>query len=80
MPSDGRAARAGPGGVPGRVGGCSGTSRQGVTWCHGAAADPVRLHAWLETDDREPVAEPPSTARFAVLRTIPVRDDGGETD
>ncbi|OXM43122.1 lasso peptide biosynthesis B2 protein [Amycolatopsis alba] len=55
-------------------------SRQRVTWCHGAAADPVRLHAWVETDDRQPVAEPPSTARFAVLRTIPARDDGGESD
>ena len=47
-------------------------SRQGVTWRHGAAADPVRLHAWVETDHGHPVAEPPSTAaRFAVLRTIP---------
>ncbi|QWF85919.1 lasso peptide biosynthesis B2 protein [Amycolatopsis sp. CA-230715] len=55
-------------------------SRQRLTWCHGAAADPVRLHAWVETDDRQPVAEPPSTARFAVLRTIPARDDGGESD
>ncbi|WP_275295195.1 lasso peptide biosynthesis B2 protein [Amycolatopsis sp. La24] len=55
-------------------------SRQRVTWCHGAAADPVRLHAWVDTDDREPVAEPPSTARFAVLRTIPARGDGGESD
>ncbi|MGW4529166.1 lasso peptide biosynthesis B2 protein [Amycolatopsis sp. NPDC004378] len=57
-----------------------GASRQRVTWCHGAAADPVRLHAWVETDDRQPVAEPPSTARFAVLRTIPAREDGGEND
>ncbi|UMP06893.1 lasso peptide biosynthesis B2 protein [Amycolatopsis sp. EV170708-02-1] len=55
-------------------------SRQRVMWCHGAAADPVRLHAWVETDDRQPVAEPPSTARFAVLNTIPARDDGGESD
>jgi hypothetical protein len=55
-------------------------SRQRVTWCHGAAADPVRLHAWVETDDGHRVAEPPSTARFAVLRTIPERDNGGEND
>ncbi|WP_422647137.1 lasso peptide biosynthesis B2 protein [Actinoalloteichus caeruleus] len=55
-------------------------SRQRVTWCHGAAADPVRLHAWVETDDGHRVAEPPSTARFAVLRTIPERDSGGEND
>jgi hypothetical protein len=54
--------------------------RQRVTWCHGAAADPVRLHAWVETDDGHRVAEPLSTARFAVLRTIPERDNGGETD
>lgn len=55
-------------------------SRQRVTWCHGAAADPVRLHAWVETDDRQRVAEPPSTGRYIALRTIPVRDDGGEND
>ncbi|MBW1604755.1 lasso peptide biosynthesis B2 protein [Streptomyces sp. JJ66] len=55
-------------------------SRQRVTWCHGAAADPVRLHAWVETDDGHRVAEPPSTARFAVLRAIPERDNGGEND
>lgn len=53
-------------------------SRQRVTWCHGVAADPVRLHAWVETDDNERIAEPPSTARFAVLRTIPARDNGGD--
>jgi hypothetical protein len=55
-------------------------SRQRVTWCRGVAADPVRLHAWVETDDGNRVAEPPSTARFAVLRTIPERDHGGESD
>jgi Transglutaminase-like superfamily len=47
-------------------------SRQWVTWRHGAASDPVRLHAWVEDENGHPVAEPPSTAaRFAVLRTIP---------
>lgn len=51
-------------------------SRQRVTWCHGAAADPVRIHAWVEDDHGQPVAEPPSTAaRFAVLRTIPDRQE-----
>jgi hypothetical protein len=55
-------------------------SRHRVTWCHGAAADPVRLHAWVETDDGHRVAEPPSTARFAQLRAIPERDAGGEND
>jgi hypothetical protein len=51
-------------------------SRQRVTWCHGATADPVRLHAWVETHDGDRVGEPPSSARFAVLRTIPERDTG----
>ncbi|MFV2172555.1 lasso peptide biosynthesis B2 protein [Actinomadura sp. LOL_016] len=51
-----------------------------VRWCHGVAADPVRLHAWIETCDRQPVAEAPSTLRFAVLLTIPVSDDERETD
>ncbi|GAA4223600.1 hypothetical protein GCM10022254_01050 [Actinomadura meridiana] len=55
-------------------------SHRRVTWCHGAAADPVRLHAWVETDDGHRVAEPPSTARFAVLLTIPERTNGGESD
>jgi len=55
-------------------------SRHRVTWCHGAAADPVRLHAWVETGNRQPVAEPPSTLRCAVLRAIPARDHGGEND
>lgn len=55
-------------------------SRLRVTWCHGAAADPVRLHAWVETDDGGQVAEPPSTARFAVLLTIPELGNGGEND
>ncbi|APU15584.1 lasso peptide biosynthesis B2 protein [Actinoalloteichus fjordicus] len=55
-------------------------SRQRVTWCHGVAADPVRLHAWVETDDGHPVAEPPSTLRFTALRTIPVRNLGDEND
>ncbi|KPM50530.1 hypothetical protein ACG83_04710 [Frankia sp. R43] len=52
--------------------------RKRVTWCHGAAADPVRLHAWVETDDGQRVAEPSSTARFGVLRAVPERDDGSE--
>lgn len=53
-------------------------SRRRVTWCHGAAADPVRLHAWVETDDGDRVGEPPSTGRFTGLRTIPERDPGTE--
>jgi hypothetical protein len=46
-------------------------SRRRVTWCHGVAADPVRLHAWVETSHGEPVAEPPSTLRYTTLLTIP---------
>lgn len=45
------------------------TSRQRVTWCHGVAADPIRLHAWVETDG-QPVAEPESTQQYTPLRTI----------
>jgi len=48
-------------------------SRRGVTWCHGVAADPVRLHAWVEVN-REPVAEPSSTLRYTTLRTVPDRN------
>jgi hypothetical protein len=44
-------------------------SRQRVTWCHGVAADPIRLHAWVETDS-QPIAEPESTLRYTALRTI----------
>ncbi|WP_091614445.1 lasso peptide biosynthesis B2 protein [Amycolatopsis saalfeldensis] len=46
-------------------------SHRRVIWCHGAAADPIRLHAWVETVGHDPVAEPVSTGRFATLRTIP---------
>lgn len=52
---------------------------QRVTWCHGATADPIRLHAWVQTEDGQRVAEPPSTARFTVLRTIPNHRQGGES-
>lgn len=45
-------------------------SRQRVTWCHGVIADPICLHAWVETDG-QPVAEPESTHRYTALRTIP---------
>lgn len=50
-------------------------SRLRVDWCHGVAADPIRLHAWVETDEG-PVAEPPSTARYTSIRTIPIRNQG----
>nr|BFF02962.1 hypothetical protein GCM10020241_46370 [Streptoalloteichus tenebrarius] len=46
--------------------------RAGVRWCHGVAADPVRFHAWVETEPgRRPVAEPLSTQRYATIRAIP---------
>jgi hypothetical protein len=44
--------------------------RLGVTWCHGVAADPVRLHAWVQTEDGIPVAEPASTRACTPLLTL----------
>jgi hypothetical protein len=52
-------------------------SRRGVTWCHGVAADPIRLHAWIESTTAGPVAELPSTRHYTILRTIPERIQGG---
>lgn len=51
--------------------------RHGVTWCHGVRGDPIRLHAWIESTDAGPVAEPPSTRHYTILRTIPERRQGG---
>ncbi|MFE3073489.1 lasso peptide biosynthesis B2 protein [Streptomyces sp. NPDC059247] len=46
-----------------------------VTWCHGIAPDPVRLHAWVQTGDGTPVAEPGSTrAHTPVLVIGDLRD------
>ncbi|MFI5530614.1 lasso peptide biosynthesis B2 protein [Kitasatospora sp. NPDC051853] len=47
--------------------------RLSVTWCHGIAADPVRLHAWVQTEDGVPVAEPPSTLAYTPVLTIGAR-------
>ncbi|MFJ7419609.1 lasso peptide biosynthesis B2 protein [Streptomyces uncialis] len=47
--------------------------RLSVTWCHGVAPDPVRLHAWIQTDDGDPAAEPPSTLAFTLALTIGAR-------
>jgi hypothetical protein len=44
-----------------------------VTWCHGIAADPVRLHAWVQTGDGSPVAEPPSTRAYTPVLTLGAR-------
>jgi hypothetical protein len=46
-------------------------SRFRVTWRHGVAADPVRLHAWVETSGGELIAEPASTAQYTPLLAIP---------
>lgn len=45
-----------------------------VTWCHGVASDPVRLHAWVQArvgNKGVPAAEPASTGRYTILRAIP---------
>ncbi|MFJ8046057.1 lasso peptide biosynthesis B2 protein [Kitasatospora sp. NPDC096147] len=47
--------------------------RRSVTWCHGIAADPVRLHAWVQTEDGVPVGEPPSTLAYAPVLTLGAR-------
>ncbi|MPZ12703.1 MAG: lasso peptide biosynthesis B2 protein, partial [Kiloniellaceae bacterium] len=39
-------------------------------WCHGIAADPIQLHAWIALDGR-PVAEPASITRYTPLLRIP---------
>ncbi|MGH3814373.1 MAG: lasso peptide biosynthesis B2 protein [Pseudonocardiaceae bacterium] len=43
---------------------------QRAGWCHGIAADPIRLHAWIALDGH-PVAEPASTSRYTPLLHIP---------
>ncbi|MGW6207402.1 lasso peptide biosynthesis B2 protein [Streptomyces sp. NPDC055089] len=47
--------------------------RRRVTWCHGIAADPVRLHAWVQTDDKSPVAEPSSIRAYTPALTLGAR-------
>ncbi|WP_221522121.1 lasso peptide biosynthesis B2 protein [Kitasatospora kifunensis] len=47
--------------------------RLSVTWCHGVASDPVRLHAWVQTEDGTPAAEPPSTLAYTPALTIGAR-------
>ncbi|MFG2747472.1 lasso peptide biosynthesis B2 protein [Streptomyces xanthophaeus] len=44
--------------------------RLGVTWCHGIAPDPVRLHAWVRTWDGGLAAEPVSTNVYTPALTI----------
>ncbi|MGH3831417.1 MAG: lasso peptide biosynthesis B2 protein [Pseudonocardiaceae bacterium] len=46
-----------------------------ASWCHGVAADPLRLHAWIEANGK-PVDEPASTELFTpIMRIPPDRDD-----
>ncbi|MFF0053220.1 lasso peptide biosynthesis B2 protein [Streptomyces microflavus] len=49
------------------------TRRLAVVWCHGIAADPVRLHAWVQTVDGDTVAEPRSTLAYTPALTIGAR-------
>lgn len=44
-------------------------------WCHGVAADPIQLHAWIALKGVA-VAEPVSTDRYTTL----IRFSGGATD
>lgn len=41
-----------------------------VTWCHGIAPDPVRLHAWVQTEHGELVAEPGSTRAYTPVLVL----------
>ncbi|WP_086822803.1 lasso peptide biosynthesis B2 protein [Streptomyces sp. NRRL B-24572] len=49
--------------------------RLSVTWCHGVAPDPVRLHAWVQTEDGGLVAEPESTRAYTPVLVIGDRSD-----
>lgn len=41
-----------------------------ASWCHGVAADPLRLHAWIEAYGKA-VGEPASTELFTPIMRIP---------
>lgn len=43
-------------------------------WCHGVAADPLRLHAWVEADGKR-VGEPASTGLFTPIMRVPSGGD-----
>ncbi|MEU3687993.1 lasso peptide biosynthesis B2 protein [Streptomyces narbonensis] len=49
--------------------------RLSVTWCHGVAPDPVRLHAWVQTEGGIIVAEPDSTRSYTPVLMIGDRRD-----
>ena len=40
---------------------------RGNAWCHGIAADPVRLHAWICDEHGHPVDEPGHTDQYTRL-------------
>lgn len=40
------------------------------TWCTGVRTAPAAAHAWVEAEGR-PVGEPPDTAAFHILLTVP---------
>ncbi|WP_282203717.1 lasso peptide biosynthesis B2 protein [Kitasatospora fiedleri] len=42
-----------------------------AVWRHGVAPDPIRLHAWIETLDGTPVAEPASVGLYTAILSIP---------
>ncbi|WP_327075463.1 lasso peptide biosynthesis B2 protein [Kitasatospora purpeofusca] len=44
--------------------------RLSVRWCHGVAADPVRMHAWVQTEDGTAVGEPVSTLAYTPVLVI----------
>ncbi|KOV38079.1 hypothetical protein ADK60_03050 [Streptomyces sp. XY431] len=46
------------------------TGRAAV-WRHGIAPDPIRLHAWIETVEGTPVAEPTSVHLYTATLSIP---------
>lgn len=41
-----------------------------VTWCHGIAPDPIRLHAWVADRLGNPVAEPPGTGAYTTMLRV----------
>lgn len=47
--------------------------RPSLTWCHGVAAGPIRLHAWVQTEDGGTVVELPSTLAYTPVLTLGAR-------
>jgi hypothetical protein len=59
--------------------GLLGLQRSEAMWCHGIASDPVRLHAWVHTEQCGPVAEPAEIKYFTVITRIPGTNSGGRS-